>query len=188
MAPSTDAESLGDAPPPSPRGRSRPPLPAAERRGLRRTGALAGGLVGVGVAVTPPTLAFAVFGFAAASVGWGDALGSPATWIAAGIAAIGIGLLAAGWLLSLTRLRHWAPRARRLTASAFAITAAAALLLDALLVVAFVVLERSGVSPTEWLLVSVGALLAIGVGGAVGMLAWPGMAHLLRPAHPPLRP
>ncbi|WP_306231432.1 hypothetical protein [Agrococcus beijingensis] len=193
MASSMDAEPRRYAPPvaapsavPAPAPAARPALPPEERRRLRITGAIAGALIAAGAGAALPITGMLLLRVVLLWMGvdlFGD---DPFVWLMVGIGSLGALLVLAGWLVSLRLLRHWGSRGQRLTLVAAAISFAAAVLADVVLVVLLLALDGSGEFPGSWLMVGFGGAAALPVGALVGLCAWPWVAHLLRPAHPPL--
>ena len=159
------------------------PLPLPERRRLRSIGVISGGLVGVGVAVLLPGLLFAAIFVAFATSGFGGtAADDPMGWWVLLLIALGVALVAAGWLVSVRRLRRWGHlRALRVTAVATSLAGIAAVLADLAIVGLFVVLETAQIAPSEWALVPVAGVLGIAAGALIGGAVWPAVGRRLQP-------
>ena len=166
-----------------PADRARPLLPFDELRCLRSIGMLSGALVGVGVAVLLPGLLFGavVIAFASGRRPGSTIADDPFAWWVLAMVAGGALLVTAGIVCSVRRLRHWdGRRAIRVTASAAALAAGGALLIDVAMVGAFVMFESAGISPIERVLVPVAGLLGIAGGALVGRAVWPWMGRVVR--------
>lgn len=149
---------------------------------LRSTGFAAGALVGGGVAMLIPALAFAAFSIAFSTYGRNTEPQLTEPWLVAPLAA-GLGLILLGWLVSARRLRRWRGRgARRVTAAGVALAALVGLLADVAMFGVMFVFESVGVAPTERLLWPVAGGLGWAAGSFVGRRAWPALRSRL-PRH-----
>jgi hypothetical protein len=182
MSPRRRGSILGPLPP-------RQPLSLRERQRLRSVGTIAGGLVGIGVAVLIPGLLFTAIALAFALSGFGGIAYGPRDLAALILVVLGLLLVIAGWVISLRRLRHWGEgSALRVTAAATSFAGITAVLADAAIVGLFVALEAAQIAPTEWALVPVAGVLGIVAGALIGGVVWPWIGKGLRPQLVPERP
>lgn len=154
------------------------PLPPAETELLRKTGKVAGALLGAGGALLLPGIPLFGFSFLIASNGgiWGSSQQSFEEifelWTLIPVV-LGASLVAGGWWLSVGRLKvHGVRWANKVTLWAGALTVLGSLLADLLMLGLFILAEGVGIAPAERILLVLGGLFGVFIGGFIGRGMW----------------